>query len=548
MTRTYCQHAGMAVLLLLSLTACSSDDDDTPLVEGGSSAGDGMRETTDRYAAIDCSELIPPGLIEGGVLGTPEDGVECGLVTVPADWAAPDGDTIELAVYRVPSTATNPAADPVVYLEGGPGGAGVAIIAEFVAADPAMASAYLRERSEVLTLDQRGTGYSRPALYCPEVNEASRTDGDATVAYTACRDRLVGEGVNFADYNSVNNARDLEAVREALGYERWNLYGLSYGTRLALTAMRDAPARLNSVVLDSVFPPEINGIAESDYPYYFAMEQIGINCAADADCNAAVPDVLSVISAGIARLDANPLMVGDGGFGAVDYLSFLGSEIANPQVVLIISAVANADDASLIELLSEVLGDEGDSEGVEEGVDETAGGDEADAESELPPYDELEPGLWPFVADVSEGMFAAVVCAEEVPFPNNTASPDIAGEFDETVQRVVNELVFDEEILVACQVLNVPAADPIEVQPVTSQVPTLVVAGTADLATPPAWSMLSAESLPNAQYAEFAGLPHGLIGNNACLNGITRAFLDAPSATVDQACIVDLPGVDYEVE
>ena len=519
---------------ILALGACGSDDDGP--VAGGA-AGDGIESDggadasrfTPTLRPVDCAELASEAIVEVGVFGPENDRAECALVSVPADWSTPDGDTIELALYRVPSTAETPAADPVIYLEGGPGGAGVSTLPEFLDGG-AGGAAYLRERSDVYVLDQRGTGYSRPALYCPELAAAERGESDLTVAWNACRDRFVADGVDFADYTSANNARDVEAVREALGIERWNLYGLSYGTRLALTAMRDVPGNLRSVVLDSVFPPQINGIAESAYPIYWAIEQIAINCAADDDCAENVGDIRAKIEQGVARLDANPLTIDGETFAAGDYLQLIAARIAEPELPSIVLAVADADDATLAASLAE------------------AGGDEGDGEDELPPLDQVDPAVYPFVADTAEGMYAAVVCAEEVPFPADVASPDIAGGFSETLQRVVTEGTRDENIEIACAVLGVPAADPIEVAAVESAIPTLVLAGTADIQTPPTWSLLAAETLPNAQYAEFAGLGHGLLGDNACLNAITSDFLAAPEEAASQACIVDLPGVDYVTE
>lgn len=516
------------LLASLALSACSSNDDD-PSANPGSgtdpSSATSPRVTTDAYVGVDCAELASAALVSQGLFGEQDANVECGFVTVPANWSEPDGETIQLAVYRVPSTATSPAPDPVIYLEGGPGGAGVASLSSF--SDPTEAG-YLRERSDVLVMDQRGTGYSKPALYCPEVSAAETDDTDVGAAYAACRDRLVILGVDFSDYNSANNARDVDAVRAALGYERWNLYGLSYGTRLAMTAIRDNPEPINSVILDSVFPPEVNGIAEFAYPTYFAIEQIAINCAADADCNANIGDIKTLIEQGIARLDDNPIAVGEETFGATDYIELLGNQIASEEVALVAVSIATASDAELSKLLPEFLG--------------------SDGEEELPPYHTFPETLYPFVADTAELMYYAVVCQEEFPFSEDLASPAIAGNFSETTQRVVNQTSDIDSSAAICELINVPAADRIEVQPVTADTPALVVAGTADLATPPAWSMLAAESLPNAQYAEFAGLTHGLLGNNSCLNGITRAFLDSPDQTVNQACIVDLPSVDYVTE
>ena len=118
----------MAVCLL---AACSSNDDD--------SAGDAVNgQTASTYESIDCDALSSLEVVAGGLLG--DDTVECGQVTVPADWSVESGDTIKLAVYRIPATSANPAPDPLVYLEGGPGGSGAPIVPEFVSGS----AAYLR--------------------------------------------------------------------------------------------------------------------------------------------------------------------------------------------------------------------------------------------------------------------------------------------------------------------------------------------------------------------------------------------------------------------
>lgn len=504
------------IVAVCLLAACSSNDDDST---GDTADGqtDGDVQTAATYESIDCGALSSQEVVAGGLLG--DDTVECGQVTVPADWSVENGDTIKLAVYRIPSTSATPEPDPVVYLEGGPGGSGAPIVAEFATGS----TAYLRDRSDIIVIDQRGTGFSQPALFCPEVFMADAEDGDLVAAHQACHDRFVGDGVRFADYNSAYNAQDINAIRQALGYTEWNLYGLSYGTRLALTVMRDVPQGVRSVILDSVFPPEINGLSETPYVSYWAIEQIASNCAADADCAANIGDIKALIEDGIARLDAAPL----DDLTAAFYVQALGELMTDPQLPTIVSIVAAGTDADIIALREEI-----------EAADDND-------EEDLSPND-APPALYPFVAE-SDGMGYAVVCGEEVPYLDQTAGPNLAANFRESTQRVIDamEQPFDGGL---CDVYGVPARGEIETQPVMSSIPTLVLAGTADVATPPAWSMLTDDTLANSQYAEFDGLTHGLLGNNECLNQITLAFLNDPDATADQACILDLPRVDYVTE
>ena len=166
--------------------------------------------------------------------------------------------------------------------------------------------------------DQRGTGLSEPALDCPELVETAlgTLDEDLSIeeqstltneSILACRDRLVGEGVDLAGYTSAENAADLNDLRQALGYDEWNLYGISYGTRLALTTMRDFPDGIRSVVLDSSYPPQVNL-----YTALAANARRGFNvlfegCAADPRCSAAYPELEATFFELVERLADAPV-------------------------------------------------------------------------------------------------------------------------------------------------------------------------------------------------------------------------------------------------
>ncbi len=464
---------------------------------------------TSNYEKIDCGELSDPILVSFGDLG--DDTVECGRVVVPADWSAMNGKTIKLAVYRIPSTSPTPAPDPVVYLAGGPGQSGVSALRIFAKGS----AAYLRSRSDVIIIDQRGTGYSEPALFCPEVFTAPV---ETIALHQACHDRLVSEGVRFADYNSAYNAQDVNAVRQALGYTEWNLYGVSYGTRLALTAMRDLPTGIRSVVLDSVFPVDINSIgSNTPYSVYWAIKQISTNCAADADCSSNIGNIKGVIEDGIMRLSAMP----DGNLLAIIYVSALTKLINDPLLADRITTVATGTDAEVKTLIQQT----------EESL-------------LLPPIStKAPPVVYPFVTPAAQGMFSAVICSEEKPYINLSATPNIASNFREPTQRIINQVGQSEQLL--CDIYKVPARDEIETQPVQSDLPTLVLAGTADAITPPTFAIHATETLSHSQYAEFEGLGHGLLGQNECIKQITLDFLNNPNLAADQSCIDSLPQVDY---
>lgn len=163
--------------------------------------------------------------------------VECGYLTVPEDHSRPDGDTIRLHVAVVRSHSPYPELDPIVYLAGGPGEKALATI-PLVFFD--QFSPFIENR-EIIIFDQRGVGFSQPALDCPEATglfyelldkDLSVAEEDSLVveAASSCHQRLLDEGVNLEAFTTVQSAADVAVLREALGYDEWNLYGVSYGT------------------------------------------------------------------------------------------------------------------------------------------------------------------------------------------------------------------------------------------------------------------------------------------------------------------------------
>jgi pimeloyl-ACP methyl ester carboxylesterase len=175
---------------------------------------------------------------------------------VPEDHGNPGGPTIRLAVGMLKNQSSARQPDPVILLAGGPGEKALASAPSFAA----LLAPMVGER-DFIVFDQRGVGLSEPALECPEwlqavYDQLDEPDVEASSqatfeALTACHDRLVREGVNLSNYNTVQNAADVNAIRIALGYDQINLFGGSYGTLLAQAVMRDHPDAVRSAVLAS---------------------------------------------------------------------------------------------------------------------------------------------------------------------------------------------------------------------------------------------------------------------------------------------------------
>ena len=239
--------------------------------------------------------------------------LRCGTVRVPRDHARPESDSFALAVVVIRSAQQPALPDPVVYVSGGPGNP-LTVYAAY------QARLSYAPRRDLILVDQRGTGRSEPAL-CPDLertlldaNLAVAAEDSAQVlakrraAYTACRDQAVRRGIDPADFGTTVTVEDFEWVRQALRIERWNVYGESYGTAVAMTMLALHPGAVRSAVLDSVYPPDPvppwSSVVSDARDAFFA------HCARDEACSSSFPDLAGTYRETLERLERNPLIAG----------------------------------------------------------------------------------------------------------------------------------------------------------------------------------------------------------------------------------------------
>lgn len=303
-----------------------------PVRQAAASQMDGAGELTPN----DCSFLIHGADDPRPRLGE----LSCGTLDVPENWNEPEGRRIEIGYAVLKATGDDPAADPMVFLAGGPGTSPLTRIEAY-----AGVFAPLRENRDIVIFDQRGTRLSSP-LRCeaqsiamgvdlpPEVVEAAgealpppasypdEIDAEALLQSArehygpiaaACVAQLEKTGVDLSQYNSIASANDVVALVDALGYDAYNLYGISYGTRLALEVMRlHGDSGLRSVVLDSTYPPEVKSYERfGDEPHEVVI-QLFADCARDPDCAAAYPNLQQRFIDLLASLRAQPIVASDG--------------------------------------------------------------------------------------------------------------------------------------------------------------------------------------------------------------------------------------------
>jgi pimeloyl-ACP methyl ester carboxylesterase len=419
----------------------------------------------------------------------------CGTLDVAEDRSRPGGRRIGLAIAVVPAEGARPAPDPVFVLAGGPG---QSIREVFPAIAPAF-SRITRERDLVL-VDQRGTGGSG-RLACPSLDAPERVLDDPAkelAAVAACARAL---GADLARYRTDDFVADLEEVRAALGYERVNVVGFSYGTRAALAWLRAHPGRIRALVLDGVAPFELPVGAHFDEDGQRALDLLFARCAADRACAASFPAPAAELAALRDRLGRRPERVRtrhpltgaplETPFGADALRAVVGAFLYQAETAAVLPPMLHAAAAGDLGPLAA------------QGVAATA---------------DLEAGL-------SRPLQLSVLCAEDVPFfPAEDGAAPLPGRATRDAFRRL------------CAAWKVPPVDPAWRAPLRSGVPALLLSGEADPVTPPRWAELAAKGLLGARHVVLAGQGHGAF-TRGCVPRLAAELLEAGSAAgLDLSC------------
>jgi pimeloyl-ACP methyl ester carboxylesterase len=461
---------------------------------------------------------------------TPEGvNVSCGYAIVPEDRSVGMSKTIRLSVAVFHSTSENPEPDPVMFLQGGPGAEAVQLSAN---AFEYLPLPFLSKRDYV-TFDQRGTGLSEPALKCDELDKVYRQDIYGTIpddtrelvyknAFFSCGGVLQVNGIELNSYTTVESAADIKDILQLLGYEKANLYGASYGTRLALVTMRNHPEVVKTAILDSVVPVEANVFSLYPDTVNAALDQLFITCAVDIKCNTAYPDLKTVFWDLVQELDINPVTV---------------TTSAYPM-----GTVTESVDGSL--LLSVVLGAIKNTQFIDTAPQTIYRVKEGDYSTLIAAQYSL-----PYAFDgINAGLYISMMCHEH----GLAATADelrIAGE------RLGIEHIWRpfygsaEDMYAACTSWGVSGPYLNENTAVSSDIPSLIIEGSYDPATPPMFGKQVAAELPNSFYFEFHNQGHGPTGGDStgCAMQIATAFLDNPLIEPDRACMGNLPVIEYLV-
>lgn len=455
---------------------------------------------------------------------------DCGYLIVPEDRTGDPNHTIKLAVAVYHSTSDSPLPDPVIFLQGGPGAGAVQLSAD---AYDFLVVPYLANR-DFIVFDQRGTGLSEPILNCDELKKVYSQDIHGQIpsttrsivysnAFLSCNGLMQAQGVKLNAYTTVESAADVKDLVNALGYEKVNLYGASYGTRLAQVVMRNHPEIVRTAILDSVVPIESNLFYNYPDSSTSALKALFDSCIADAECNTAYPDLENVFWGLVEKLDTRPITV----------------TTSTYPIGTVTETVTGSTFMSII------LGSIKNSSFLDSAPQTIYRFEQGDYSSLIA----AQYGL-PFAfEDISPGLYVSMMCHEQI---LATTEEEMQNLSTESIVKNYGWLPFYgnvNEIYKTCKSWGSVPPYLGENDPVVSDIPSLVISGKYDPVTPPIYGQQIAERLSNSYYFEFPNLGHTptAADGSGCAENVVLAFLSDPMVEPNRDCMNELKQVDFLV-
>jgi pimeloyl-ACP methyl ester carboxylesterase len=425
----------------------------------------------------------------------------CANVSVPEDSSKPDGKKIEIFVAVLPSLSPQPAADPLFLFAGGPGQA-ASDLGRLVSTMQSV-----RKTRNIVLVDQRGTGKST-TLSC-DLAEKSKNKDPVTEAFNAdpkalekdwaqCIATLQG---NPAVHRTDDYIADLERVRKGLGLDTINLWGGSYGSRVALRYMKLHPQSIRTATLDGVAPTALRLPDDALQSSQAQLNAALAACAASPTCAQAYPGIADSLDTLLAKLRATPQAVtlqhpatGKAVSGLATertVLSFLWPLLYQPEAArLIPSLIQSATQGNYAPMAATVAG-------------RTVG-----------------------ESDISLTQRFAVMCAEDMLGRTAPEQPRF---------QAISDLFYS-----LCSTFPHGKVAPEFFEATTSAIPTLLLSGSLDPVTPPASGALVAGTLPNSKHIVVGGLGH-IVSPHPCIRRVMAKFIDQGSvAAAADPCEAEL--------
>ncbi|MCE3253446.1 MAG: hypothetical protein K0Q67_2466 [Cellvibrio sp.] len=439
-----------------------------------------------------------------------------------ADWTATitcgelhTPEQFRLAVVILHNDAEPRRVDPIVYLQGGPGASarlhtdGIKTWLNWMR--------YTSTQRDLILLDTRGTGRSKPALVCSEYNRFNQqllrqnialndelARGHEVSAQCFASSVQTNPQLDYRNFSTQKSAQDVRALMAQLGYAEWNILGVSYGTRLALEIAaqeQQAPqvVKLKSMILDSVYPAGFGGVQTWPQVLDEGMQQFFKGCSAEQKC------IGQLESSGISlehyfmqtlnSLQANPIALTIKRWDGEAPVNFVVND--HRFLSATFAAVYNPDDwPTIIDALNAVM---------------------------LQQSEKLEPLIEPYInnamtSDFNSLTFTAVDCADN---PVRAETDYLAALAQYPLLRAYTK---DQWRYQLCH--RLPSEVPLV--PSAPRLPTLLLAGALDPITPVSWAQAVNQQWPQSQLRVRKKLAHSVLGSDVCLLEHLDTFFDQP--------------------
>ncbi len=448
--------------------------------------------------------------------------LKCGYLTVPENRSKTTSRPIKLPVVVFEPDRTRH--EPIVYLTGGPGQMAmidneedIAQWLSFIDNGP-----WLRGR-QLVVVDQRGAGRAEPSLDCSahytpsawsevisKVDEVVEFDLAQKRDVTACRDALLKKGIDLTAYNTIENAADIHDLRIALGIEKWVLYGISYGTKLALQVLEDHPEDVIAVVLDSTLPLDVGYVDQGSNSLDSALRTLEKDCSKHSGCSKNFPNLMTMIGGIVRQLNAQPVLLrlgqveGSARFIRVsgdDFLELMFDGFYQRAGIEVLPQLIKDTNEQDYRMLVEILGD-------------NLSGDDK--------------------SDFADGMHLSIVCNDSVP----PSAPSVKF-------PLFDHWAADNIYTWACPLW--PSAKPVKTHKSlkANQVPVLLLSGEYDPATPSKWAKYVAGNTGSSQLVVFRGIGHDVVDTTPCGGEVVSDFLNNPKAPITTPCLAEMEGPNF---
>ncbi len=436
--------------------------------------------------------------------------VECGMVTTRESG---QGGRHRLPVVIVRNSRLRNDPSPVIFIQGGPGGAS--------GLDPITISWWFSdiERYDLgrdfVLYDQRGTGLAEPALRCPEVLSGIERDLQLVLDLRgenrryldylrACRDRLLAGGYRLDDYSTALNSDDLADIINLVQPGPWTLFGASYGTRIALETERRYPQLVSNLVLDSVYPHDKDGFLSWPMVLGRAVERV-LESRGRPDLKPRLVQLMEEYDREPVRVEAvrnkgepiEPVITGSRLYMTL-FAATYSSDMAG-SIVPLIEELSAGESAG--ERLAELV-----SFAVELELDES----------------------------FSEPVFQAISCREDL-VGGYAAYRALAEEYAGD-NLILRDMLLLQSPAAACSIWKSGRVSASFRERVVTEKPVLLLAGELDAVTPVEWAAEMHGYLPASRLVIVPAGGHGVSMTDSCTMVIARAFLEEPHASLPSSC------------